>query len=427
MIEEGTAGIEDEITRLYREEGGRLLATLIRLLRDFELAEEALQEAFAAAVELWPAVGVPRAPRAWLVSTARHKAIDHLRRRATFARKQEELARELAELGADTFDTESDEAFPDERLRLIFTCCHPAIADDARVPLTLRTLCGLTTEEIARAFLVPTSAMAQRLVRAQRKIRDARIPYRVPPASELPERLEAVLRVIYLVFNEGYATTAGESLTRRDLCLEAVRLGRMLMRLLPGRTDTMGLLALMLLHDARREARTGPGGDVILLEDQDRSLWDRGKIQEGLALVNRALFERTSPLPDAFSVQAAIAGVHAQAARAEDTDWRQIAALYGVLLRVQPTPIVELNRAVAVAMSDGPEHGLRILDALGARGALEGYHLLPAARAALLVKLGRLGEAEDAWRGALRLVQNVAERRFLERRLQETLAAGRGD
>jgi RNA polymerase sigma-70 factor, ECF subfamily len=427
MTEEGTAGIEDEITRLYREEGGRLLATLIRLLRDFELAEEALQEAFAAAVELWPAVGVPRAPRAWLVSTARHKAIDHLRRRATFARKQEELARELAELGADTFDTESDDEFPDERLRLIFTCCHPAIADDARVPLTLRTLCGLTTEEIARAFLVPTSAMAQRLVRAQRKIRDARIPYRVPPASELPERLEAVLRVIYLVFNEGYATTAGESLTRRDLCLEAVRLGRMVMRLLPGRADAMGLLALMLLHDARREARTGPGGDVVLLEDQDRSLWDRGKIQEGLALVNRALAERTSSLPDPFSVQAAIAGVHAQAARAEDTDWRQIAALYGVLLHVQPTPIVELNRAVAVAMSDGPEHGLRILDALGARGALKGYHLLPAARAALLVTLGRLDEAEDAWRAALRLVQNVAERRFLERRLQETLAASRGD
>jgi RNA polymerase sigma-70 factor (ECF subfamily) len=420
--------IADEVARLYREEHGRLLATLIRLLRDFELAEESLQEAYTAAIDVWTRDGLPRAPRAWLVSTARFKAIDQIRRSAAFARRQDDLARELAALEPHgeawaEGDADSDAHFPDERLRLIFTCCHPAIAEDMRVPLTLRTLCGLTTEEVARAFLVPTPTMAQRLVRAQRKIRDARIPYRVPPPEDLPERLEAVLRVVYLVFNEGYAATSGGSLTRHDLCVEAVRLGRMIVALLPNESSAVGLLALMLLHDARREARTGPLGEVILLEDQDRSRWDAAKITEGLALVDRALSGRASGLPDAFSVQAAIAALHAQARRAEETDWRQIAALYGVLLVVQPTPVVELNRAVAVAMAEGAEHGLRILDGLAERGALRGYHLLPAARGALLARLGRREEACEAYRTALRLVQNEPERRFLEQRLADLTLA----
>jgi RNA polymerase sigma-70 factor (ECF subfamily) len=410
------------IDRLFRDESGRILATLIRLLGDFELAEEAMQEAFATAVATWPAAGVPSSPRAWLVSTARHRAIDLLRRRTTFRRKQEELAREVAEIEATMAEPlVEDDEIPDERLRLIFTCCHPALAEDARVALTLRTLCGLTTEEIARAFLVPVATLAQRLVRAQRKIRDARIPYRVPAPSDLGERLDAVLQVVYLVFNEGYAATAGESLVRRDLCAEAIRLGRMLVALLPARQEPHALLALMLLHDARRDARVGPGGDLVLLEDQDRGAWDRRKIAEGMALVEAALRPPRRGIPGALWVQAAIAAIHAGSPSAADTDWRQITILYGLLLRLQPTPVVELNRAVAVAMADGPEHGLRILDGLTARGVLEGYHLLPATRGGLLMRLGRRAEAADAYRAALAMAAegNVTVRRFLERRLAE--------
>lgn len=411
--------VADDVARICREEHGRLLATLIGLLRDFELAEECLQEAYVAAIESWSVDGVPRSPRAWLVSTARFKAIDTLRRRATFARREPDIAREMPR-AADPwpdFDAADDAALPDDRLRLIFTCCHPALAEDARVPLTLRTLCGLTTEEIARAFLVPTSTMAQRIVRAQRKIRDARIPYREPSAAELPPRLEGVLRVVYLVFNEGYAATSGAALTRRDLCAEAIRLGRLLAARWPDRSNVLGLLALMLLHEGRRDARIGPTGELVLLQEQDRSRWNAETIAEGLALVERALTRRRSRLPDAYTVQAAIAALHAQARTPAETDWRQIAALYGVLLRIQPTPIVELNRAVAVAEAEGAEHGLRIMDALAERGALRGYHLLPAARAALLVRLGRTDEAAEAYRAALRLVGNEPERRFLERAL----------
>lgn len=408
------------IERLFREESGRILATLIRLLRDFELAEEAMQEAFATALATWPSAGVPASPRAWIVSTARFRAIDLLRRGTTFRRKQDELARELAEIEATMVEPlADDEHIPDERLRLIFTCCHPAIAEEARVALTLRTLCGLTTDEIARAFLLPAPTLAQRLVRAQRKIRDARIPYVVPAAPDLAARLEAVLQVVYLVFNEGYAATSGESLVRPDLSSEAIRLGRMLAQLLPDRQEPQALLALMLLHDARRDARVGPGGELVLLEDQDRGRWDRQKIAEGIALVESALRPPRSRFPGAFWVQAAIAAVHAESRSASETDWRQISILYGLLLRLQPTPIVELNRAVAVAMADGAEHGLRILDGLVARGALEGYHLLHAARGGLLMRLGRRTEASEAYRLALASAQNAAARRFLERRLQE--------
>jgi RNA polymerase sigma-70 factor (ECF subfamily) len=407
------------IERLYREESGRILATLIRLLGDFDLAEEALQEAFASALEQWPVEGAPRNPRAWLVGTARHKAVDRLRRRTRFEARRVELER-LAALEAQPEPLDgADGPVADDRLRLIFTCCHPALAVEGQVALTLRTLCGLTTEEIARAFLVPVPTMAQRLVRAKQKIREAGIPYRVPPALELPERLDAVMLVVYLVFNEGYAATSGDAWVRTALCGEAIRLGRLLCELMPDRAEARALLALMLLHDSRREARVGPEGEIVLLEEQDRRRWDSAQIREGLRLVEAALREGATGF---YGLQAAIAALHAQAARAEETDWRQIARLYDLLARGHPSPVVELNRAAAVAMAEGPEPGLRLLDALAARGDLRDYHRLPAARADLLRRLGRWAEAVDAYRGALALVGNEPERRFLERRLAEAEA-----
>jgi RNA polymerase sigma-70 factor (ECF subfamily) len=413
IVDVAPSGIADTVGRLYRAESGRILATLIRLLGDFDLAEEVVQEAFAAALERWPADGLPDNPRAWVVQAARFKAIDRLRRRARFAEKIDELSA-LESLERSQGEAESH-AVRDDRLRLIFTCCHPSLAIDAQVALTLRTLCGLTTEEIARAFLVPVATMAQRLVRAKQKIRLAGIPYRVPAVELLPERLEAVMTAVYLVFNEGYSTTAGDALVRRDLCSEAIRLARLLDTLLPGRAEPAALLALLLLHDSRRDARATPEGDLVLLENQDRDRWDRAEIAEGLSLVERAL--RRGP-PGPYALQAAIAAVHARAARAPDTDWRQISALYALLLARFPSPVVELNHAVAVAMTEGAQAGLRLLDSLAARGELSAYHLLPAARADLLRRLGRTSEAAAAYRSALALATNPAERRFLQRRLE---------
>jgi len=400
------------IEEIFRTEHGRILATLIRVLGDFDVAEEALQEAFEAALEQWPAAGMPDNPVAWLIGTARHKAIDRLRRRARLAQKQDEIARHL-ELLAE----EEEAPVPEDRLRLIFTCCHPALATEAQVALTLRTLGGLSTEEIARAFLVPASTMAQRIVRAKAKIRAARIPYQVPLDDALTERLEAVMVVVYLVFNEGYAASFGDRLVRHELCDQAIRLGRMLVELLPSRAESKGLLALMLLHDARRETRLDGAGDIVLLEDQDRARWDRAQIDEGAELVEFALREGRPPGP--YALQAAIAAVHAQAPTAAATDWAQIAALYDVLARVHPTPVVELNRAVAVAMSAGFERGLALVDELDHGGELDSYHLLPVARAELLRRLGRHTEAAESYRRALELVSNDAERRYLERRLRE--------
>jgi RNA polymerase sigma-70 factor (ECF subfamily) len=401
------------IEEIFRAEHGRILATLIRLLGDIDVAEEALQEAFAVGLEQWPGAGPPANPVPWLVSTARHKAIDRLRGRALLARKQEEIARHL-ELLAE----EEEAPVPEDRLRLIFTCCHPALAPEAQVALTLRTLGGLSTEEIARAFLVPAPTMAQRLVRAKAKIRAARIPYQVPPTDALAERLEAVMVVVYLVFNEGYAASFGERLVRHELCEQAIRLGRMLVELLPAHAEPQGLLALMLLHDSRRETRLDGAGDIVLLEDQDRTRWDRAQIDEGSTLVEAAL-RAGGRSPGPYALQAAIAALHAQASTAAETDWRQIAALYGLLVRVHPTPVVELNRAVAVAMAAGVERGLALVDELDRRGELAGYHLLPVARAELLRRLGRRAEAAESYRRALALVGNEAERRHLGKRLRE--------
>jgi RNA polymerase sigma-70 factor (ECF subfamily) len=404
------------IEDIFRAEHGRILATLIRLLGDFDAAEEALQEAFATALEQWPGAGTPTNPVAWLVSTARHKAIDRLRRRARLLQKQEEIAHHL-ELTAE----EEDAPMPEDRLRLIFTCCHPALAAEAQVALTLRTLGGLSTEEIAHAFLVPTPTMAQRLVRAKAKIRDARIPYELPPDDALTERLEAVMVVVYLVFNEGYAASFGARLVRHELCEQAIRLGRMLVELLPAHAEPKGLLALMLLHDSRRATRLDGSGDLVLLELQDRTRWDHAQIAEGTTLVEAAL-RGGNGRPGPYALQAAIAAVHAQAPTAAATDWPQIAALYGVLTRVHPSPVIELNRAVAVAMAGELEGGLAMVDALDHRGDLPSYHLLPVARAELLRRLGRHAEAAESYRRALTLVSNEPERRHLEKRLREVVS-----
>jgi RNA polymerase sigma-70 factor (ECF subfamily) len=398
------------IEQIYRDEWGRIVATLIRLLGSFELAEEAAQEAFAVALEQWPRQGIPANARAWLISTARHKAIDAQRRKTRWEDDGDPDSR-LASLVQESAIEEDALVVEDDRLRLIFTCCHPALNREAQVALTLRTLCGLTTEQIAKAFLAPLPTMAQRLVRATQKIRDAGIPYRTPPHEELAERLEAVLLVVYLVFNEGY-NAAGEG---RALSEEAMRLGRVLCELLPSEAEVRGLLALMLLHDARREARRNGDGELILLEDQDRRLWNRAAIDEGLLLTQSALRGGGGP----YSVQAAIAAVHAHAAKAADTDWAQIAALYEVLMSMQPSPVVELNRAAAVAMAEGCALGLRLLDELEERGELRGYYLLPAARADMLRRLERWADAAQAYREALALVGRDAERKFLMRRLAE--------
>jgi RNA polymerase sigma-70 factor (ECF subfamily) len=404
------------IEAVYRTDRGRIVATLIRLVGDFDLAEECAQEAFAAAVDHWQVSGVPDFPRAWIIQTARHKAIDRIRRRGRFAEKLESYAASSLVRATEEPDYDTSE-IPDDRLRLIFTCCHPALALEAQVALTLRTLCGLETDEIARAFLVSPTTMAQRLVRAKRKIRDARIPYIVPETNDMAARLEAVLTAIYLVFNEGYAATRGGSLVRTDLCAEAIRLGRLIMTLMGSLppAEATALVALMLLHDARRDARLDEAGELVVLEEQDRSRWNQKQIAEALPLVEEAL--RGAPGP--FALQAAIAAVHCQAARPEDTRWPQIVQLYDHLERVQPSPIVSLNRAVAVAMVDGPRAGLALIDAVAATNDLDNYHLLYAARADLLRRLGLSDEAAKSYLRALTLVTNDRERRFLERRLRE--------
>jgi RNA polymerase sigma-70 factor, ECF subfamily len=412
MLPEANAAVES----VYRSDWGRIVATLIRLFGDFDMAEEAAQEAFAAAVDQWQGSGVPEFPRAWIIQTARHKAIDRLRRRTRFEERLEAYAASPLTRTIEEPEYFTDE-IPDDRLRLIFTCCHPALAHEAQIALTLRTLGGLETDEIARAFLVPAATMAQRLVRAKRKIRDAGIPYTVPETNDMPSRLEAVLTVIYLVFNEGYVGTRGEPLVRNDLCSEAIRLGRLIRMLMGPRppSEATGLLALMLLHDSRRDARLDEAGDLVVLEEQDRRRWDRRQIAEALPLVDEAF--RGGPGP--FALQAAIAAEHCQAGQAEATDWPQIVRLYDLLERQQPSPIVSLNRAVAVAMADGPRRGLALIDALAAAGDLDGYHLLHAARADLLRRVGSRKEAAKSYTRALELVTNHSERRFLERRLRE--------
>lgn len=412
----GTAAekARDRVEAIYRADSRYVLATLIRLLGDFDSAEEALHDAFRAALEQWPRDGVPANPRAWLISTGRFKAIDAIRRRARLQPLPDDIDKRLL---AETVGPEDliDESIEDDRLRLIFTCCHPALAPDAQAAMTLREVCGLTTEEVARAFLSSPPTVAQRIVRAKAKIRNARIPYEVPTAADLPERLDAVLRVVYLVFNEGYSASSGAALTRHDLCSEAISLGRLLVQLLP-EPDVLGLLALMLLHDSRRQARTSPSGDLVLLEDQDRSVWNRGYINEGSALVQRAL---AAGQVGAYTIQAAIAAVHANAESAAATDWVQIVALYDLLARAAQSPVVELNRAVAVAMRDGPAAGLALIDTILDRGDLLNYHLAHAARADLCRRLGRIADARVSYQRALSLTDQEPERRFLTRRLAE--------
>ena len=406
----------EAVEEVYRSDWGRIVAALIGLVGDFDLAEESAQEAFTAAVDQWRESGVPEFPRAWIIQTARNKAIDRIRRKVRFEEKLETYAKSgmVQESEEPNYDTGE---IPDDRLRLIFTCCHPALALDAQVALTLRTLCGLETDEIARAFLVPVPTMAQRLVRAKRKIRDAGIPYVVPETKEMAERLDAVLTAIYLVFNEGYAATRGGPLVRTDLCAEAIRLGRLVRSLMEPQvpSEVTALLALMLLHDARRDARSDDAGDLIVLEEQDRSLWHQEQIAEALPFVDETLRDSAGP----YALQAAIAALHCRAARAEDTDWRQIVQLYDVLERVQPSPIVSLNRAVAVAMADTPRSGLALIDALAASNDLDDYHLLHAARADLLRRIGWPAEAAKSYERALSFVTNDSERRYLERRLRE--------
>jgi len=424
MSERSTEQIRELLDSLYRVDSGRILATLIRLLGDFDLAEEAMHEAFAAALSLWPRSGVPGNPRPWLISTARFKAIDTLRRRARFDASQDELVRHLegqwsSAERSNQADSHEDLGLEDDRLRLIFTCCHPSLAPEARVALTLREVCGLTTEEIAKAFLTTPRTLAQRIVRAKAKIREERIPYEVPTPQELPQRLGAVLQVIYLVFNEGYSAAAGAEVTRAELTGEAIRLGRLLMELQP-EPEVTGLLALMLLQESRRAARTSPTGELILLENQDRSLWNREQIAEGVALLEKALkYQQKSRRFGSYTLQAAIAAVHAEAEAVAATDWRQIVALYDQLVRVQPSPVVQLNRAVAIAMCDGPEAGLAHIDAALEHGELANYYLAHSARADMYRRLGRTSEARASYEKALALTQQEPERQFLQERIRQ--------
>ena len=416
MSEPSPVPIRELLDSLYRADSGRILATLIRLLGDFDLAEEAMHEAFAAALTLWPTAGVPDNPRPWLISTARFKAIDTLRRRARFDASQAELVHYLEGQSSSTESAPEEDSLEDDRLRLIFTCCHPSLPPEARVALTLREVCGLTTEEIAKAFLTTPRTLAQRIVRAKAKIRETPIPYEVPTPQELPERMGAVLHVIYLVFNEGYSAAAGSEVTRAELTGEAIRLGGLLAELQP-EPEVMGLLSLMLLHESRRAARTSPTGELILLENQDRSLWNRDRIAEGVTLLEKAL---KSPPFGAYTLQAAIAAVHAEAKSVAATDWRQIVALYDQLLQIQPSPVVQLNRAVAIAMCDGPEAGLAHIDELLEQGELADYYLAHSARADLYRRLGRTAEAHASYEKALALTQQEPERQFLQERIRQS-------